>query len=276
MNTNLQHELARIIKTITRPIARAVMNRGLSYDIFEQATRAAFVEVASSDFGVSGKKQTTSRISMITGLSRKEVSRLQNIDTSTSLSTPVSHNRAAKVVNGWLTDSDYTDHNNQPRTLDIGAGDGSPDPGFNSLVKKYSGDITAVTILEELKQIDAIRVEPGNKIKLQKAGYIPAQDSLQQLHLLAEDISELIETIEFNTAQDNPDSKRFQRKVRYDNIPTEYISSLKAYIDKQAQNCLIDINHEIAQYDRDKNKTLKGTGRNKLSLAIYYHEEELE
>jgi hypothetical protein len=257
-------------------MARAVMKRGLSYDIFEQATRAAFVEIASNDFGVSGKKQTTSRISMITGLSRKEVSRLQNIDTSKPLSTPVSLNRAAKVVNGWLTDSDYTDHNNQPRTLDIGVGDDCAGAGFNSLVKKYSGDITAVTILEELKQIDAIRLEPSGKIKLQKAAYIPAQDSLEQLQLLAEDISELIDTIEFNTAQDNPHSKRFQRKVRYDNIPTEYISKLKAYIDKQAQNCLIDINHEIAQYDRDKNKAIKGTGRNKLSLSIYYHEENLE
>lgn len=276
MNSKLQEKLSNIIKTISRPVARALMKRGLSYDVFEEATRAAFVDVAAADFGVSGKKQTTSRISMITGLSRKEVSRLQNINTTSATSTPIGLNRAAKVVNGWLSDSDYTDQDKRPRTLSIEPDTNDSAPDFNALVKKYSGDITAATILEELKRIDAVLLEPAGKIKLRKAGYIPAKDSLEQLQMLSDDIAELMETIEFNMAQPDADNKRFQRKVTYNNIPVEYIAELKTTLEKHAQNCLIDINNEVAPFDRDNNKALKGAGRNKICLAIHYYEEKLE
>jgi hypothetical protein len=48
----------------------------MSFKAFLDIAKHAYVEVAATEFGIPGKKQSTSRIALLSGLTRKEVQRL--------------------------------------------------------------------------------------------------------------------------------------------------------------------------------------------------------
>jgi len=55
---------------------------------FAEMARHVYVEIAEKEFALPGRKQTVSRISTITGLTRKDVTRVQATETGTQLSIP--------------------------------------------------------------------------------------------------------------------------------------------------------------------------------------------
>ena len=60
-----------------RPIARILLRAGVSYREFSEISKQAFVDVATSDFGIRGRPTNISRVAVMTGLTRKEVKRVR-------------------------------------------------------------------------------------------------------------------------------------------------------------------------------------------------------
>ncbi|MBL0125849.1 MAG: hypothetical protein IPP88_25405 [Betaproteobacteria bacterium] len=73
----------------------------MPYETFADLARWVYVDVAEKDFTLANKKQTASRISVITGLNRKEVARLQAMTVEDNTGAIESFNRAEKVVTAW-------------------------------------------------------------------------------------------------------------------------------------------------------------------------------
>jgi hypothetical protein len=63
---------------LMRPLVRLLLRRGVSFKAFSDLVRWLYVDVAKEEFGISGRKQSVSRVSVVTGLTRKEVSHLVN------------------------------------------------------------------------------------------------------------------------------------------------------------------------------------------------------
>jgi len=79
--TPLNKALSAAILRLLRPLVRVLLRNGISYSGFADLAKWVFVDIAAKEFGVPGRKQTDSRISVITGLTRKEVARIKGIDT---------------------------------------------------------------------------------------------------------------------------------------------------------------------------------------------------
>ena len=94
--------LLTALLTLMRPLVRFLLARGIAFDSFVEVAKRAFIEVAEKDFGLPGKRQTDSRISVLTGLTRKEVARVRDEAESLSMVADQRLNRAARVVSGWV------------------------------------------------------------------------------------------------------------------------------------------------------------------------------
>ena len=234
-NTTQLYQWTRLL---LRPFARILLKRGISYGEFAEAAKSAFVDAAGIDLALPGRKQTTSRISTITGLSRKEVTRLQNQTEVETIEALHKLNRAVRVISGWTTDSRFLDADHKPRDMVFEKGK----PCFADLVKAYSGDITARTIADELTRIGALAQNADGTLRLIRQAYIIQNDSAAQLKLLCESIAELTTTIEHNLETNEATEKRFQRKVYYDNIPDESLAELKTVLEQKSQVHLEEIN----------------------------------
>lgn len=152
---DIKQILAAATLKILHPIVRVLLKHGMSHTEFSELARKAHVDVAFKDFRIEGRKQTVSRVAVLTGLSRKEVVRLQYIFDAAPLAEKGPLNRAARVITGWTIDPEFRDAHGQPRPLPS-TGDGA---SFATLIKRYSGDITAGAILDELVHVGAVELK---------------------------------------------------------------------------------------------------------------------
>ena len=211
MSPSITNTLNNALLKLLRPLVRILLASGISYHVFSDLVRWVYVDVASKEFGVPRRKQTSSRVSVITGLSRKEVQRLRDLDIPVDEDTPGRYNRATRVIGGWIRDPLFSDNDNNP--LDL------PPEGvaaFSSLVKKYSGDMPVRAVLDELVNVGAVALQSDGRVKLLTRAYLPGADKQAKLDILGADVADLIATIDHNLEPENS-RPRFQRKVSYDN-----------------------------------------------------------
>lgn len=252
------------------PLVRILLRNGVPYGAFADLAKKIYVDVANKEFGIAGKKQTDSRVSIITGLNRKEVRRVKTLTDPYDASVTERYHRAARVISGWVRDQQFLDASGQPADLPL-EGEGTT---FNELVKTFSGDMPVRAVLDELLRVDCvIRLENG-KIRLKSRAYLPGAEESEKLGILGSDVRDLITTIDHNLGAQN--TRFFQRKVEYDNLPEGFMEKLRTLSTDRGQALLEALDQWLARHDRDTNPKAEGAGRKRAGLGIYYFEEDFE
>ena len=256
---------------ILRPLVRVLLRNGIPYGAFAEMARRVYVEVAESEFALPGKKQTVSRISTLTGLTRKDVTRIQADDAEGPVPDAERYNRPARVIGGWVREKRYRDKAGRPAELPMEGETRS----FAALVREFSGDIPPRAMADELARVGAIEITPEGSVRLLTRAYIPRGDQAEKIGILGTDVADLIRTIDHNLTSASG-AAWFQRKVVYDNIPRELLPALTGKLADKAQACLESLDRVLAAADRDRNPSVKGSGRVRTGIGIYYFEESSE
>src|SRR3974390_3218484 len=113
----LQAPLARLL----RPLVRLCIRSGMTFPARAQLLRELFVNVAEYDFALEGKEQTDSRVSLLTGIHRKEVARLRGAGAPVN-ETPATLSRTSRIIARWVAAPEYIDRRGAPRPLPRTAG----------------------------------------------------------------------------------------------------------------------------------------------------------
>ncbi len=263
----LQASVVRLL----RPLVRVLLRYGLPYGAFADIAKRVYIDIAASDFRIPGRKQTTSRVSILTGLSRKEVRRVQNLDMPSDKQATDRYNRAARVIGGWVSDGTYKNEHGGPVALEVEG----PEPSFSGLVRRYSGDVPVRAILDELLRVEAVRRTDSGRIELCARAYVPRGAEIDKLEILGTDVADLTATIARNILVE-PDQAFFQRKVAYDNLSEESLPELRALASAKGQTLLEDLNERMAPLDRDVNPEAGGSGRKRALVGVYYYEGDAE
>jgi len=263
MKATIHTALCRILK----PLVRILHRKGVSVGEFSQVAKQIYVEVSEEVLEAAGERATTSRIAIVTGLTRKDVAQLRL--SKTEEYTPTGrYNRSVRVLTGWMNDREFLDAQGQPARLPLRGEQGS----FERLVSRYSGDMPYRAMLHEMERVDAVLEDEGGNVQLLSASYIPHENEAEKLAILGTDASLLISTIGHNLSAARPEL-RFQRKVSYDNLPLEALPDFKAMVNQDGLELLIKFNAWLSQHDRDSSPHAGGTGRMRAGVGIYYFEE---
>lgn len=257
----LEGRLLRAVRRILRPLIRIMLRNGISATTFQELARKEFVDVAHEDFGIPGRKQTVSRVSVLTGLSRKEVRRLQQLPPVDTLDQTW-RNRAATVLSGWAVDPEFCDSKGDPVDLSFDQGT----PNFVDLVKKYSGDMQPRAIADELIRNGAL-VVVDDKYRMQRRGYVPLDDPSAMIDMLGTDSAELIETIDHNIQ--SQDDKLLQAKVLAENLPQEHVEEFVTYSKRLARHTLDELTHWLVERDKGEEVGV-AEGRFEVGLGLYH------
>ena len=268
MTDNHLNPLYAAVLKLLRPLTRILLRNGVSYGTFADLAKWIYVDVATKEFGINGRKQTTSRVSTITGLSRREVMRVRQLPRPEVTEITERHNRAARVIAAWRREKKFCDETGKPIPLPLEGGARS----FSQLVNRFSGNVPPRAILDELMRVGAVeRLEDG-RVSLIARAYIPKGTDVGRLHLLGVDVRHLLATIDHNL-NPGPSGPLFQRKVAYDNLPNEVLPKFRKLFSKKAQALLESADQWLALRDRDATPTTKGCGRNRAGFGIFFFEE---
>ena len=267
-----QKALRGALEQLLRPLCRLLLRHSVAFNAFADIAKRVYVDVALKEFSLPGKKPTTSRVAVLSGLTRKEVHRIIAEPVLDSSEGFERYNRAARVLTGWGRDADFLDRRGRPRLLDF---DGPM--SFAALVRRYSGDMPARSVLDELLRVGAVERDDEGRVQPVTHGYVPQHSAIDKLDILGRDVADLIETIDHNLLHGAGDP-RFQRKVMYAAMPVDALPAFRKLSAVQAQALLKKLDRWLAE--RDVTPIAKGDDeaaeRARVGLGIYYFEERLE
>ncbi len=268
--TTFPQTLAVTIGRVMRPLFRLLLRNNMSFNAFVDIAKREYVDIAMQEFGIPGKKSSISRTAILSGLTRKDIQRIVS-EAGSAHATPLeSYNRAARVIAGWVRDADFLDPAGEPRALPIHDGETS----FTRLVRRYSGDVPARAVLDELLRVKAIEEQEDGSLRLLARAYVPRASEIDKIEILGTDVADLITTIDHNIQHGQKDP-RFQRKVMYDNLPAEAVTAFRRLGSAKSQALREEFDRWLAQHDRDNDPQAAGTGRLRAGIGIYYFEEEM-
>ena len=264
MSNKIQSILNESAIKILRPLVRVMLRNGMSCGSFEELVRKAYVDEAFSIGKKNQVKTTVSSVSAQTGLSRKEVKRLNELEETQHIEVEQKYNRGIRVISGWLNDKNFTDATGKPKILTLDEGEFS----FAALIKQFSGDIPTKAMLDLLTAADCVQVK-DNKVQLIKHAYVPGKDSAEVIRILGTDSNELINTIDYNLSAKEGD-KRYQRKVSSALLNRNAVGEFQQIANERSQALLEELDAWIAK------KEVKPDDENAcyVSLGIYYYKQE--
>ncbi len=263
-----------------RPLVLTLLKQGVSYAEFSDLARRAYIDAATEDLPLPDRKQSISRVSVLTGINRKEIARLQKLPNPAETGRPTDVNRAYRVVNGWLRDDDYQTRGH-PRVLALDTPSrGTTHPySFSDLVRHYGGDVPWRAVLDELLRM-GLAEKGDNEVRLLTEGFVPHANLEEQFRIMGRASRDLLSTMEHNLSYP-PSEARIQRTVAYGDIPQEAMDLVRSRSKEEAEDFLYRTNRWLSNASTDCEdgsvpKTSNTEGKRfRAGIGIYYFEDEL-
>jgi hypothetical protein len=153
-----------VLVALLAPISRLTLTGGVGIDQLVRAAKQAYVETAIEELFPVDSRVNISRLSVATGLTRKEVSLL--IDkpkgVKVHLAPRTKEQRAIRVLRGWRIDPRFHARSGAPAELPLRGGE----KAFASLVKLYGGDVTPTSVLRELERMNAVSMTRSGLLRM--------------------------------------------------------------------------------------------------------------
>jgi hypothetical protein len=268
----LKAHFAAAIRRLLRPIIRQVIAYGMSYPAFDRLVREVFVEAAEGDFALPFKRQTDSRVALVTGINRKEVAQLRQRATSTRAVAEIEDTLATHVIGRWMSGPPYATPDGLARRLPYEAASDRA-ASFARLVRDVVGvDIPVRSVLDELLHTGAVELLRDGSVELRREVHVPQDGVEGKLTLLGSDPAEVFTSIIHNI--EHSETPWLQRKVVYDNIGADALPQLTVEARRLGEEYLRRANALLASYDRDRNPDAPGGKRSRVVLGAYYLEED--
>jgi hypothetical protein len=165
---NADANLNETLVSLLLPISRRMLVSGLGIGDLVRAAKQAYVRAAISYLTSQGSRVSASHLSVVTGLTRKEITGL--LKEAKGSQTPVSgepkEQRAKRVLRGWRLDPRFCDNDGAPASLPLRGEKKS----FSALVKLYGGDVTPNSVLRELERLRAVSFSKSHGLRLRSTG----------------------------------------------------------------------------------------------------------
>lgn len=237
---NTSHTTQFVYATL-RALVRWCVKHGVRSAHVEEVVRKAFVQEAEREIREAKGDFSVSKVSVMTGIHRSEVSRLL-----TGEERPAAqHDVLNRVIGVWSSSKKYRAKGGKPRAL---THEGLQSE-FALLVAEVSKEVTHYPILFELERIGAIEYQ-DNKVMLVVQGYAPKEDMQYGLDLLTLDVADLITTIEANVLA-KYDEPSLHLRTSFDNIDPQKLGVIRRWIHQKGVEFHSMVREYLASFDRD-------------------------
>lgn len=164
---------AAVIAALERlfaPLLRVLIHFGVTFPILGTLLKRGYVDAATRHFALPDRALSDSRVALLTGLHRKDVSLLRHRPQKAKTRPGT---LSAQVLSRWLAHPDWSDTGGRPMVLPRAAETG---PSFEALVVSISRDVRSRTLLDELLRRGAVRERSDGLLELLGAADIPSGD----------------------------------------------------------------------------------------------------
>jgi len=259
--------LVRAILRILRPLVKILLTHGVTYPYLSNLLKSVYIDVALHDFQLPDKAQTDSRLSLLTGVHRKDVKRLARGVIEENISPPTVSLGAALIAR-WSADPDYLDSTGQPLALPRFAAEGG-NTSFEALVTGLNKDIRPRPILDEWLKLGIVHLDPTNRVCLNSAAFIPTHGFDELAFYFGQNVHDHLAAIAHNLAKGEPPF--LERSVYYDHLTAESVTKLTELSRTLGMQTLQAINRQALKFERADQGKMAANQR--MNFGIYFYSE---
>jgi hypothetical protein len=253
--------LVQAIKRLLRPLLRVLIAYGVTLPILSRLLKELYVEVAEAGFPLAGRPQSDSRISLLTGVHRKDIRALRGRGSAADLPSPAM-SRNAQMIALWAGSPDYLDAQGQPRPLPRTG----EVPSFESLGHFVSTDIRARVVLDEWLRLGLVRVDSEGLIHLNNAAFIPREDFADVAYYFGRNLRDHIAASGHNLAGNKP--PMLERAVYYEHLTPQSIEELAALSRDIGSKVLIAVNQKA--FELSQRDAANPSATHRISFGVYF------
>ena len=252
--------LLNALSTLIEPMATLAVAHGTPLAAVQDIVKLAFVDAARRAHPTLTAHGMVSRISTVTGLNRREVSRITQLDRS---AVPARRSPATQVYTRWQADPALKDRNGASLALPRQG----PAPSFEALVHAVTRDVHPRSLLDELCRLGLAELD-GDTVHLTGNVYVPQGDSERMLGLLANNVGDHLRAAVYNVVSETP--PHFEQAVFADGLSPESLEAFEVIARKQWQTLLAATVPVLQQMiDADEAAGRSREGRVRIGLYTY-------
>lgn len=261
--------LVNAIQWLLRPLIKLLLTHKITFPTLASWLKQIYVEVADEEFRLPNKKQTDSRISMLTGVHRKDIRKFRELEHKQEAPFSV----GAQMIAIWTSQPPFFDvKKNQPKLLEIE--NKSKAASFEALVKLVcKQDIRPRVVLDEWLENNIVTLdESKQKVYLNTSAFIPEKSFDDKALFFGKLIRDHIATGNHNLSGDG--DPFFDRSVFYNHLTEESLEEISEYLNKEGMKLLQDINKkakELQQQDHNKPSAI-----HRFNIGLFMLKEEIQ
>lgn len=264
-----RQRLLKVVFEVMRPFARSLLRVGIGYKEFSEIAKMAFVDVALSEYGIRGRTTNVSRVSVMTGLSRRDVARMRRRIAAVGPDELTVRSKAPDVLHFWQIDPDFLTTDGRARDIPFD-GDGMT---FRELVRRYAGDLPPGALLKELRRVGAITELSSELLRLEKSYFIPEAHEERLLLSLQRSVRGLLSTLAHNCNIERDTPGRIERIVYSESLTSDQIDLLRARLRARIELFTRELDSEFASLEREGNMRVSGAeGTEIVGVGVFYVE----
>lgn len=266
-SSNTKQLIFKALSKVLSALVRLVVRQGITYPELTELLKRAYVEEVQKDLKHNAERVTLSRISIVSGVHRKDVKRLTEIESEHPFHEFEKVSLTSRLVSLWMGDSQYIDDKGDPLPLPK-----SGEKSFESLVRSVSSDIRPRTILDEWLQQGLI-YQQTERFCLNINALFPSEDIATKVAFFARNTSDHISACEHNLRGTLPPFP--ERSVFYNRLSKDSVQQLQTLASNESQTLIVKVN-KLAQTlaKQDDASTEKTNHRFILGTYFYRKEEE--
>ena len=252
------------LRRLLRPLVQLLLSHQIQYPQLAKLLKAIYVDVAAHEFRIDNRPPTDSRLTLLTGIHRKEIRRLREESPDVD-AVPSAVSLGAQLVARWIGSSEFRDAEDRPVPLPRTSKSAS-EPSFEGLVESVSKAIRSRSVLDEWLQLGIVHRDDQNRICLNVDAFVPEKGFDEKAFYFGRNLRDHIAAAGANLNGERP--PLLERAVYYGGLTDESICELQALSENLGMKALRAVNEKALALKRRDAKREGATRR--MTLGVYF------
>jgi hypothetical protein len=266
--------LVRALRQLLRPLVRLMLAQGITYPYLADLLKGLFVEVADKEFRLDARPPTDSRVSLVSGVHRKDVSRLRQLLQTPEALEPSVVPRGAQLVAHWMGDARYLQKDGKPRPLARLASEGG-EQSFEALVSGVNSDIRSRVVLDEWLRLGVVHLDDEGRVCLNTGAFVPTRGADEKAFYLGHNLHDHAAAAVHNVLGGQPPF--MERSVHANALTPASVDRLAKLTEQVGMKALLAVNKAAMEAEaQDGVERQPGESPQRFTMGVYFYAEPAE
>jgi hypothetical protein len=241
-----------------------LVRAGVRYDEFLELVRGVYVETAVRDGLGDGTRPTRAKVSISTGVPRRDVDRFIDNDGALASAPKTLAATLGNILNRWHTDPQFVGPYGIPLELEV---KGSKGRSFGELVAAVDPQAPTADVLDELIRLRTVVWSGDTHVRTVSRVFIAIEEmSPAQLEFFGNALTRLADTLQFNMDSKNSE-KRLERSVISGRaLPKEMLPQFEKLAREKVTELLVELDNWLSPYSSE---IKQNTDYERVGLAVF-------